>query len=113
MKEMPFPHPASTVFNRDNELTAAETHKSNVLKTLDFEEKTGNLAGLGDIMHPQKDSKPDSSRNQTPLCARLISPGRGTAPPPDMAAPETVWCGARNGRADMMGLFFPVSPATE
>ena len=40
-----------------------------------------------------------SSRKSTPLCARLISPGRGIEPPPASATSETVWCGARNGRA--------------
>ena len=40
-----------------------------------------------------------SSRNSTPWWARLISPGRGWAPPPTSATSETVWCGARNGRS--------------
>ena len=55
----------------------------------------------------------NSSKNSTPLCARLISPGLGVAPPPDMAAGDTGWCGALNGRWAMMGLDLPVSPATE
>jgi hypothetical protein len=41
----------------------------------------------------------NSSRNSSPLCARLTSPGRGMpAPPPIMPASEIVWCGARKGR---------------
>ena len=43
-----------------------------------------------------------SSRNSTPLCARLISPGWSCAPP-DMAAAETVWCGERKGRCATIG----------
>ena len=39
-----------------------------------------------------------SSRNSTPLCARLISPGVGLVPPPTSATGEMVWCGERNGR---------------
>ena len=39
-----------------------------------------------------------SSRKSTPRCARLISPGRGTSPPPTGAASLTEWCGALNGR---------------
>ena len=54
-----------------------------------------------------------SSRNSTPLCARLTSPGRGTDPPPTMAVELTLWCGLRKGRC----LISPVpprsSPATE
>ena len=42
-----------------------------------------------------------SSRNRTPLCARLTSPGRGMPdPPPIRPASDTVWCGARNGLCD-------------
>ena len=40
-----------------------------------------------------------SSRNSTPLCASVISPGRTLGPPPTSPAGVTVWCGARNGRA--------------
>ncbi|OQC54303.1 MAG: hypothetical protein BWX54_02250 [Verrucomicrobia bacterium ADurb.Bin018] len=39
----------------------------------------------------------NSSRNSTPLCARLTSPGNGCAPPPSKPASEIVWCGERNG----------------
>ena len=41
----------------------------------------------------------NSSRNNTPWWAMLISPGVGTLPPPTMPASLIVWCGARNGRA--------------
>ena len=54
-----------------------------------------------------------SSRKRTPLCARLISPGRGLAVPPARPAEEMVWCGARKGRRVTMGLAGPVSPATQ
>ena len=54
-----------------------------------------------------------SSRNSTPLCARLISPGRGEVPPPESPAADTVWCGARNGRMETIGCSRLVSPATE
>ena len=54
-----------------------------------------------------------SSRNSTPLCARLISPGRGKLPPPARPIADTVWCGARNGRCAIIGCSRPVSPATE
>ena len=40
----------------------------------------------------------NSSRNRTPLCARDISPGLGSVPPPTRAAADAVWCGALNGR---------------
>ena len=53
-----------------------------------------------------------SSKNSTPLCARLISPGCSCAPP-DMAAAEIVWCGERKGRSSTTGLALLVSPATE
>ena len=40
-----------------------------------------------------------SSRNSTPLCAKLNSPGIGIpCPPPAMPAALVVWCGARTGR---------------
>ncbi len=45
-----------------------------------------------------------SSRNRTPLCARLISPGVGVLPPPTMPASLIVWCGGRKGRTDSSGL---------
>ena len=41
-----------------------------------------------------------SSRNSTPWCASVTSPGRGVLPPPsERRRREIVWCGARNGRA--------------
>ena len=40
-----------------------------------------------------------SSRNSTPRCASVISPGIGRAPPPTSPCGEIVWCGARNGRS--------------
>ncbi len=44
-----------------------------------------------------------SSRNSTPWCARLTSPGIGCVPPPSSPASEIVWCGARNGRVATSG----------
>ena len=44
-----------------------------------------------------------SSRNSTPLCARLISPGVGVLPPPTRPASLIVWCGERNGRVASSG----------
>ncbi len=40
----------------------------------------------------------NSSRNSTPWWASEISPGRGLPPPPTIAGPDAVWCGARHGR---------------
>ena len=40
-----------------------------------------------------------SSRNSTPRCASVASPGCGGLAPPTSPAAEIVWCGARNGRA--------------
>ena len=34
-----------------------------------------------------------SSKNNTPKCARLISPGFGILPPPIIEIGELVWCG--------------------
>ena len=44
-----------------------------------------------------------SSRNSTPLCARLISPGWGVVPPPTRPASLTEWWGERNGRIAISG----------
>ena len=44
-----------------------------------------------------------SSRNSTPLWARLISPGCGGLPPPTRPASLTEWCGGRNGRTAISG----------
>ena len=38
--------------------------------------------------------------SSTPRWARLASPGRGTAPPPTIAAADAPWCGARNGGSE-------------
>ena len=38
-----------------------------------------------------------SSRNSTPRCASVISPGRRRPPPPMTAVADAPWCGARNG----------------
>ena len=40
----------------------------------------------------------NSSRNSTPWCERLISPGTGMLPPPTNPASLIVWWGERNGR---------------
>src|SRR3989344_3020216 len=40
----------------------------------------------------------NSSRNNTPRCARVISPGRNGVPPPNKEASEAIWWGARKGR---------------
>ena len=39
-----------------------------------------------------------SSRNRTPWCASVTSPGLGGTPPPTRPDAEIVWWGARNGR---------------
>src|SRR6185437_15222196 len=39
----------------------------------------------------------NSSRKSTPLCAKDISPGCGTPPPPTSATSLMVWCGERKG----------------
>ena len=51
-----------------------------------------------------------SSRNKTPLCARLASPGARRVPPPTRETIEAEWWGERNGRA-VTGLKPPESPA--
>src|SRR3989344_57196 len=40
----------------------------------------------------------NSSKNNTPRCARLISPGWGLLPPPIKPTKEVLWWGERNGR---------------
>ena len=52
-----------------------------------------------------------SSRNSTPCCARLASPGAGGPPPPTSPAAEIEWCGARNGLRCTSGAG-PSTPAT-
>ena len=54
----------------------------------------------------------NSSRNRTPRCARLTSPGRGVAPPPTRPTAEMVWCGARNGRRTTSATPGGSTPAT-
>ena len=54
-----------------------------------------------------------SSKNSTPLWAREISPGLGTAPPPVRDTAEAVWWGLRNGLRVMSGCRASVRPATE
>src|SRR5437016_4128721 len=54
-----------------------------------------------------------SSRNSTPPCARLTSPGGGYDPPPINPASEIVWCGARNGRRATSDSPSGSTPATE
>ncbi len=39
-----------------------------------------------------------SSKNNTPLCAKEISPGLGGLPPPTRATAEALWCGVLKGR---------------
>ena len=56
-------------------------------------------SGWRSISSTSRGNSGNSSRNSTPLCARLTSPGRGMPePPPISPASEMVWCGARNGR---------------
>ncbi len=58
------------------------------------------------------------TRAARPSAARLGGrgsphPGRGTAPPPTIAAAEAPWCGARNGGTRMIGRPAGSVPATE
>ena len=59
------------------------------------------------------ENSPNSSRNRTPPWAALISPGRSARdPPPTRATIVVLWCGARNGGAEMSALVgTPKSPA--
>src|SRR5260221_11574712 len=41
----------------------------------------------------------NSSRKSTPRWAKVISPGRGIAPPPTSDTYDEVWCGERKGGA--------------
>ena len=50
-----------------------------------------------------------SSKNSTPLWARLISPGVGLAEPPSKPASEMEWCGERKGRWAMKADGLPAS----
>jgi hypothetical protein len=49
--------------------------------------RSASSAGRGNSGH--------SSRNSTPRCAMLISPGRARLPPPISAGIEAEWCGSR------------------
>lgn len=55
----------------------------------------------------------NSSRKSIPRCAREISPGRESRPPPMMDASLAVWWMMRNGRSRMIGVSFERSHATE
>ena len=55
--------------------------------------------GWRSISSTSRGNSGNSSRNRTPLCARLTSPGRGVPiPPPINPASEMVWWGERKGR---------------
>ena len=56
-------------------------------------------SGWRSISSTWRGNSSSSSRNSTPLCASEISPGRTVGPPPTSPADDTVWWGARNGRA--------------
>ena len=51
-----------------------------------------------------------SSKNNIPLCAKLISPGFASFPPPISATFDAVWCGFLNGLSTI-NLFSFVIPA--
>ena len=55
----------------------------------------------------------NSSRNNTPWCAKEISPGCGFPPPPTRATSDTVWCGERKGRFEIKVACSGSLPATE
>ena len=55
----------------------------------------------------------NSSRKRTHLCARDISPGLASRPPPMIDASLAVWWMMRNGRSVTSGISFERSPATE
>ena len=46
----------------------------------------------------ERTNSDSSSRNRTPWCASVASPGSGCEPPPTRPDEEIVWWGARNGR---------------
>ena len=52
-----------------------------------------------------------SSRKSTPLCASVISPGRGLRPPPAIACGVLVWWGLLNGLSFIKGFSLDKSPA--
>ena len=53
----------------------------------------------------------NSSRNKTPRCARVASPGRGFVPPPIMETCDDVWWGFRNGGYAIYGVSSDKRPA--
>ena len=61
---------------------------------------------------PLRNSGQSSSRKRTPWWASVTSPGRGPSPPPTRPTSDTVWCGARNGRARERLRDAESSPAT-
>ena len=54
----------------------------------------------------------NSSKNNTPLWAKLISPGLGILPPPINELPEIVWWGALKGLVVIKATSLSVLPAT-
>ncbi len=52
-----------------------------------------------------------SSKNKTPLCAMLISPGLELLPPPVSETVVAVWCGALNGLEVIIPSLLSNSPA--
>ena len=58
---------------------------------------TPSSSGCRSASSTERGNSGSSSSSRTPRCARLTSPGRGTAPPPTTAAADAPWCGARNG----------------
>jgi len=68
-------------------------------------------SGSRDASKLLRSNSGNSSRNNTPLCASEISPGRGMPPPPMSAAPEAEWCGARNGRRIQCAGLKPLGPS--
>ena len=60
---------------------------------------TRSSSGWRRASSASRENSGSSSKNSTPLWARLTSPGRGTVPPPDSADALVVWCGLRKGRA--------------
>jgi len=56
---------------------------------------TPDSSGSRKTSSARRSHSASSSRNKTPLCAREISPGLGSAPPPTKATADAVWCGER------------------
>ena len=53
-----------------------------------------------------------SSKNNTPLCAKDISPGMANIPPPTNEFVDALWCGDLNGLSVINVPLFFKSPAT-